>query len=97
MASDCDLTIEEVTAKEEQKTSAADETQQNREGKPTKCTRRLCVHHPREIGEPLIPDVVKSDPAYYERLPESSELVSLRVEIVPAHLALHIYLCPAFV
>ena len=97
VASDLDITIEEVPAKEEPKPTAADGTQQNKTDKPAKRTRRLRVHYTREIEETLIPDEVKAAPADYERLPESAERVSLRVEIVPAHLALHIYRCPAFV
>lgn len=89
VASDLDITIEEVPAKEEPKPTAADGTQQNKTNKPAKRTRRLRVHYTREIEETLIPDEVKAAPADYERLPESAERVSLRVEIVPAHLALH--------
>lgn len=95
VASDLDITIEEVPDKEEP--TAAAETQTNKEAKPAKRTRRLRVHYTREIEETLIPDEVKANPTAYERLPESAERISRRVEIVPAHLALHIYHCPAFV
>lgn len=53
VASDLDITIEEVAAKEEP--TAAAETQPNKEAKPAKRTRRLRVHYTREIEERLSP------------------------------------------
>lgn len=97
VAANLDLTLEEASAKDEPNAPATDKPQQNKTDTAAQRTRRLRVHYTREIEETLIPDEVKAAPADYERLPESAERVSVRVESVPAHLALHIYRCHAFV
>ena len=92
------VTVEEKPLPEEPKEEpkAATETGKKAEGE-TERKPRLKVHVTRRVWHELLPEEVKAEPEKYQRLPKSCDVVSRRIEKVPAHLREEIYVCPRFV
>ncbi|MBQ2813636.1 MAG: IS66 family transposase [Akkermansia sp.] len=85
---------EEPTAVPPQTIPASDTT-----GKTpsVKKKRRLSATVTKQIEQLVVPEEVMENPLAYERLPESCDKISRRLEFIPAHFELHIFRMPGFV
>lgn len=94
------VSVEEVPA-----ASKAQEQSQPEPNKPAEKPKeseesrkpRLKVHLTRRVWHEMVPEEVQDAPEKYQRLPKSCDVVSRRIEKIPAHLQEEIYVCPRFV
>lgn len=91
-----DLEEEEPPATDTPAPEAA-EGAEEKPSAPRKRTRRLWADITSVVEHELVPDEVKADPDAYKRLDEKEVQTSQRLEFVPAHTVLHVYLRPAYV
>ena len=94
------VNVDEVpAASKAQEQSQAEPTKPAEKPKESEESRkpRLKVHLTRRVWHEMVPEEVQDAPEKYQRLPKSSDVVSRRIEKIPAHLQEEIYVCPRFV
>ena len=94
------VNVEEVpAASEAQEQSQTEPNKPAEKPKESEGRRKPClkVHLTRRVWHEMVPEEVQDAPEKYQRLPKSCDVVSRRIEKIPAHLQEEIYVCPRFV